>query len=163
MAGPVTPPLPPRISGRIVLPRGRLAGTFVILCIPVLALFGIFGERWETKQVDAGPYRFVAQIPTRFRYKETNEITLLFQNRAAAPVTAVVRFAPSLLEGFSEIAFVPSEEKAYEVHLKGVPPGGEERMRVSIRAEHYGMHQGTIDVAASGVTTSVPAGIFIFP
>lgn len=163
MAGSPTPPLPPRIPGRIRMPLPRLAGTLTIILIPVLAAWGVFGKTIDEQSVESAAFHADLRHPSRLNYQEQAEILVRVKNRAPAPITAVVSFDAELIEGFSDVTFSPSEEKAYAIRLPSIAPGEKATARVSLRGDGYGSHTGRIQIAGGGVTADVNVSVFVFP
>lgn len=158
------PPEPPRIPGRVRMPPARLAGTLVLALIPCLALGGAFSQPAAARSMAAASFRAEVHYPARIDHQQQARILVRVQNQTPRPLTAVVRFDPALIERFSDVAFIPAEEAAYDVRLAEIPPGQSAKAQVSFRGDAFGAHRGTLEIAAgSGDTAAVTLETLVFP
>jgi hypothetical protein len=120
-----------------------------MMLIPILALFGIFGETVHQVTASSPNLEMHIKFPARFRYKMIDSITVLLHNTSGQPLTSVVvTFDRGYIQGFSTVTFTPSvkhvTEDVYLLELSDLQPGETRVISVSIQAEHYGSHRGTI-------------------
>jgi hypothetical protein len=145
------------------LPLPKLLGTLIILSIPLMAIFGVFGEHWAETKTSNGVIDISVKYPVRYRYKLLESIRIGVTNKMAKPVTATVALPPQLIEGFSSINFIPPAQKAYEANLEAIQPRETRLLLVEIQAKEYGRHAGAVSVSAAGTTVTTDIGIFVFP
>lgn len=163
------PPQPPEVDRKLQFHLLQRVGIPLMILIPVLALFGIFGETVDEVTVSNLYLEMHVKFPTRFRYKMIDSITVSLHNTSDRPLKTVkVTFDRAYLQGFSTVAFTPSvehvTEAVYTVELTDLQPGEIRVISVSIQAEKYGNHQGDI-VAEPDNSDGVQASIntFTFP
>jgi hypothetical protein len=164
-------PQPPSIEKRWVFHTVQKIGVPLIVLIPLLALFGLFGESSNTVSDSGGSLAMEISYPTRFRYKMTDPVVVSVENLSSQPVpTLTVSFDYDYISGFSTVTFSPSvseiTEEAYLVHLNEVQAGEVRQIVVDIQAEQYWNHSGT--VAASTAPDQAPdveleLSTFVFP
>jgi hypothetical protein len=159
------PPEAPEIDRRIAIPAFRAAGLAVIVLVPVLALFGVFGERYASTAAEAGAIAVQVEFPSRFRYEMLNSITAAVTNRSGRVIdTVTVRLDSAYALRFSRADFTPSATEAYGVPLTSIAPGESRLVVVTLDAERYGRHRGGLHVeSTTGDTIVIPIHTSIFP
>lgn len=167
-AGPPNEPsLPeaPEIDRRLRIPMFRAAGLAVIALVPVLAVIGVFGERWSSESGARGAVAVEVEYPTRYRYKMLNSIAATVTNRSAARIdTITVRLDTSYALRFSTVVFTPPAEEAYAVPLTRIDVGESRLVVIELQAERYGRHAGRLHFeSTSGDTLAIPVHTMIFP
>ena len=137
----------------------------MLLLIPVLAFFDIFGETSATIRLEDDALSVEIRYPTKFRYKQINEIQVAVVNRSNAPIdTVTVAFDPSYISDFSTVQFTPSVEKAFQVPLTDVEPGETRLVEVELQAEQHGRHSGRVIIAtADADSLEATLSTFTFP
>lgn len=164
---PEPPALPeaPEIDRRIAVPAFRAVGMAVIALVPVLALFGLFGERWTTGTASAGALAVQVEFPSRYRYKMLNSITATVENRSDRVIdTVTVRLDTAYALRFSTVVFTPPATEAYAVGLTRIPPGETALIVIELQGERYGRHTGLLRFeSTTGDTVTVPVHTTIFP
>ena len=109
------------------------------------------------------------EYPTRFRYKMIDAIDVSVFNASSETIPVVqVRFDRSYIEQFSTVTFTPSVKEiaadAYVVELNDLQPGETGAVSVTIQAEIYGNHSGTVTATSENADDlQVPVGTFTFP
>lgn len=158
-------PEPPEVDRRIRIPPHRAVGLALIALVPVLALIGLFGERWSTSDIAGGAVAVQVEYPTRYHYKMLNSITATVTNRSARPIdTVVVRLDSAYALRFSTVVFTPAAERAYAVPLTDVAPGEARLVVIELQGERYGRHTGSLRFeSTTGDTLAVPLRTVIFP
>jgi hypothetical protein len=126
-----------------------------MLMIPILALFGVFGETVDEATESSRELEMHVRFPTRFRYKMIDTITVSVRNASNQPITSVhITFDRAYIESFSTVTFIPSvkqvTETVYIVELTDLRPGEVQVVSLSVQAEKYGNHQGVITVKPDG-------------
>lgn len=126
-----------------------------MLLIPILALFGVFGETVDEATESSRELEMHVRFPARFRYKMIDSITVSVRNASNQPITSVdITFDRAYIESFSTVTFIPSvkqvTETVYIVELTNLQPGEVQVVSLSVQAEKYGNHQGVITVKPDG-------------
>ncbi|HEY3477015.1 MAG TPA: hypothetical protein VGK56_20520 [Anaerolineales bacterium] len=140
-----------------------------MILIPVLALLGMFGESYHEITTSNPDLEVQVRYPTRFRYKMIDAVTVSLTNISAQPfATAHIGFDREYVEGFSAVIFTPSvkhiTDTVYLVELNDLQPGETRIISVSIQAEEYGRHKGTITVTPENwEALQVSIDTFTFP
>lgn len=161
----VQPPSAPDIHRRFNLNRWQWLGVMLLLLIPLLALFGLFGESWGTDRDQTAELSVEIRYPTRYRYKMGKSIQLDVTNRTNALLDTVnVEIDTAYLSEFSSVVAIPAFEHPYVVELTALEAGETRPVRVEIQGENYGRHNGEIRVSAGGADTArLHLSTFIFP
>ena len=158
------PPELPEIDRRIAFGGWQMVGLGVIMLIPVLAAFEVFGEGSATAADGGAAIGISVEYPARIRHGTPEEVTVLATNRGPAPLdTLTVRFDSSYVARFTDPQFVPSTGDAYDVDLPNVGPGQTRVVRLGIRANEYGRHRGAIAALHGADTARVTVSTIVFP
>lgn len=158
----IAPPHPHRIR----LSRPQWIGLPLLALIPLLALFGLFGESMGHVEKQGRELAVSIDYPSRYRYKQINPVEVHLENRSGAVLdTVIVDFDPSWIDRFSTVTFIPAPTEAFRVEVTGLEPGERQVIWGEIQAEHYGRHSGTIDVYRKGSTDTVTLTLntYVFP
>ncbi len=159
------PPPAPEIDRRFRLHGVQWVGIPILLLIPVLALFGVFGERWQSVSGETTELSVALDYPSSYRYHIINSLRMEVTNRTEALLdTVTIDLDTSYIEHFSNVSGVPPLDHAYALKLLALEPGETRRVRVELRGERYGRHEGVIRVTGTGAdTVRLPVSTFIFP
>lgn len=166
---PSQPPQPPPVSRKLQFHRVQMIGVPLMMLIPVLALFGLFGETVNSVDASSTPLEMRVEYPTRFRYKMIDSIRVSLFNKSDQPLATVqVGFDRAYIEGFSTVTFTPSvkhiTDSFYFVEVNDLQPGETRIISVTIQAEKYGKHQGTITAdPENSDALEVSIATFTFP
>lgn len=157
------PELPPLNRG-LRFGRWQMVGLAIMISIPVLAAFEVFGEGSSSAGHSGATLALSAEYPSRVRHGTPEEVTVLVTNRGPSPLdTVTVHFDSSYVARFTDPQFLPSTTDAYEVELAGVGPGETRTVRLGVRANEYGRHRGRIVASHGGDTAYVSIGTIVFP
>jgi predicted secreted protein len=151
---------------RVKLPRSQWVGVGLIMLVPVLALFEVFGESAAEAEGTSAELAIRVQYPTRFRYKQLNTVQVLVRNVSGAPIdTVFVSFDSTYASRFSTVTFIPAAQEPFVVELTDVRPGSTRLVHAELQAEQYGRHHGAIKAYRTGSadTARVPLRTIIFP
>jgi hypothetical protein len=159
------PPPPPQIDRRVRLYRWQWVGLPLLLLVPVLALFGVFGNTRAAVANAGGPLAIDVEYPTRFRFSETQDMYVRVANRSAIPLdTVTVAFDTGYMSGFAAPTFRPDIARAYEVELTHLKPGETRLITVELKGKEYWSREGRIAAWHTGPdTVSVAVSTLIFP
>ncbi|HEX6306632.1 MAG TPA: hypothetical protein VFZ69_00520 [Longimicrobiales bacterium] len=158
------PPGAPEIRRSVSLYRFQWFGIAVLAAFPVLALLGVFGERWAVAESETGPLQVRVHYPTVFRYKMLNAIDVDVRNTGTAAIdTVTVALDTVYAARFSTVTAVPPFSGPYEVDLPDVRSQESRRVRIEIQAEQYWSHAGALTVATRTDTVRVRLRTMIYP
>lgn len=162
-------PQPPQITRGLSFEKYQLIGVPLLVLLPALALWGVFGVSWATTKAAAEGLDAEVTYPERIRYRMHRELEVTVRNTGGKPLpVVVVSFDRSYISAFSQVQFTPSArnitDEGYEVQLNDIPPGGERRVSASLQADDYGRHGGWVTVEARGGGRSrLPVTTIVFP
>lgn len=163
--------LPPNLQvseqpRRLKLHRFQWVGLPLMFLIPVLALFGVFGEAWDRLDDVSAELALRVEYPTRYRYKQINTLEVSVENISGSPLhTVVVAFDPAYVRRFSTLMFIPSPTEPFVVEFLDMAPGETRRVWAEFQGERYGRHRGTIEAyhVGSQDTARVSVNTLIYP
>jgi len=157
-------PQPPSIPPKLHLSRKQWIGFPIILAIPIVALFGLFGEKTAFAHVKSASLDVGVSYPERFRYRQVQSLHLSVRNLSTQPLdTITVSFDTAYIPRFSSVRFDPPVKKAYAVELTDVKPMESRFVAVELWGQEYGMHRGTIIARAGADSAMVHIRTFVFP
>ena len=158
------PAQPPPMDRGLRLPWSQWLGVSIIAAIPVLAIFGVFGERWQTSETEGAGLRARVEYPTRLRSMSRKSMTVEIENRSSTSLDTVeVVFDPAYMGRFSSPAFIPPPRDAYTVSLLGLRPAETRMVHVDVQGESIGRHDGRIVVRSRGDSIALALGTTVFP
>lgn len=164
------PSQPPDVNKKFQFYSFQWVGLPLILLIPILALFGLFGESVESVSTSNQQLDMSVEYPTRFRYKMIDEVTVSLSNVSEQAIPGVlVNFDRQYIEAFSTVTFTPSLKSIsnldYIMEISDLQPGETRVVTLTIQAEKYGLHRGVISTAAPGEGSDLelPVATFTFP
>lgn len=143
----------------------QLVGLGLIMLVPVLAAFRVFGAGSAIVSADGEGLRVSVEYPPRVRHGSMEIVAVLLSNRGPTALdTVTIRFDSSYVAKFTDPQFVPSPSRAFEVELTDVGPGESRRVQLGLRANEYGRHAGRIAAATpAGDSASVAVVTLVFP
>lgn len=163
------PPQPPEIKQRINLSRQQLIGLPLLILIPVLALFGVFGMTQGRGVQEGEALELSVDYTTRTRLRADYTLIIEVRNRLERPLDGVtVEIDRDYLEGFSEVEFTPSAttvtDDTYRIDLGTIPAAATRIVDGDLVPTSYWSHHGSVTVSASE-TEAVEFAIatFVFP
>ena len=166
---PSKPPQPPEVDKKFQIYTFQLIGIPLMILIPILALFGLFGESVESVRTSSQQLDMIVEYPTRFRFKMIDELTVSLSNASEQTLPSVlVSFDRQYIDGFSTVTFTPSvksiTDSDYIVEVSDLKPGQTRVITATIQAEKYGMHRGLISTGPEdGSDLEVSVATFTFP
>lgn len=167
MGDPVTspaPPSPPRRTPRVVLTTMQWIALPIIAAFPVLAAFGVFGERSSTASASSRTVDVRAAYPARFRYRQIQPLRVTVRNRSRQVLdTVFVSFDTGYISKFSSVRFDPPLHAAYVVPLTNLTPDATGLVAVELWGEQYGRHRGRIVVRTGADSVAIPMSTLVFP
>ena len=157
------PPEPPETEPRVRLRPLQWVGIPLLIMPVLLAAFGVFGESWDTANTSSTAVSVAVRWPTRFRYKQLNEVRVWVENRTPGVLDSVtIALDTAYASRFSTVTAIPDFDDAYSLSLVAVRPGERRLAIIELQAERYGRHEGWLDVVA-GDTARLRLHSFVFP
>jgi hypothetical protein len=148
------PPQPPEVGRSLKFHWYQWVGIPLIFLVVALALFGVFGESFDEAAAGGEVLSMRVEYPSRFRYKQINPIRVWVTNRTTQPIdTATVSFDEGYILEFSNVSFIPSAKRPFQVEVTDLKPGETRLVLAGLQAEQYGRHAGEIAATAGGPDT----------
>ncbi|MFN8446334.1 MAG: hypothetical protein U0175_36420 [Caldilineaceae bacterium] len=149
------PPAPPPFPRQIQLRPVQWIGIPVLLLIPFLALFGVFGESFETLQANNKTLSVEVTYPNRFRYQMYDSMEVTVHNLSPQPISTVeVLFAKDYIDQFDNVDFTPRvgavEDGYYVVELHDLAAQQTQAVNVDLQADKAWRHAGEIMISIVG-------------
>ena len=114
---------PPATAPRLSLTLKQYLGLPLIAAIPVLTLFGAFGESRESVRVASATLEMTVHYPSRFRYRQIQSLDVTVRNRSARTLdTVTVSLDTAYIARFSSVRIEPTPREAYVVKLTDLEP-----------------------------------------
>lgn len=154
------PPAPPPFPRQIRLRPVQWIGIPLLMLIPLLAIFGLFGESFKTVQAGNEMLDVKVTYPARFRYQMYDSLEVTVRNLSPQPLSVVeVRFAKSYIDQFDNVDFTPQAEALkdgyYIVELHDVAAQQAQAVNVNLQADKAGRHVGEIVLSGVGTQPAV--------
>jgi len=159
-----SPPRAPSIEPRIQLSWKQRIGFPIMVVIPILALFGVFGESQTRARATSASLDMMVSYPSRFRYRQVQSLHVTVRNLSSTVADTVkVAFDTAYISRFSSVRFEPAPKAAYTVDLTDLKPSDSRLISVELWGQVYGNHRGTI-VARHGTDSAmVHLRTLVFP
>jgi hypothetical protein len=159
-----SPPNPPAFDPRIRLSWRQWVGVPILIAIPLLALFGVFGERQSPAHAKSATLELAVSYPSRFRYRQMQPIHVSVRNLSSTVADTIkVSFDTAYISRFASVKFDPLPNAAYTVDLPDVKPSESRLVSVELWGDDYGNHRGAI-VARHGTDSAiVHLSTLVFP
>ena len=146
----------PDLPRRVRFHRYQWIGIPLMFLIPVLALFGVFGESQGQTIASGGTLKMRVEYPTRNKYRHITSIEVVVENISSQTLdTLIVEFDESYISRFSSVNFIPTPEKLFISEFPDVLPGESRLVWVELKGEKYGLHEGNIRAYAVGSRDTV--------
>ncbi len=149
-------PQPPEIEKQWTFSTLQKLGVPLLVLVPLLALFGLFGESVATATESGDTFAVEISYPSRYRYGMHGALAVRVENRTDQAVpTATVSFDRDYLSQFANVSFTPEPDGATAaatyVELDDLQPGEVRVVSVELEADRYWRHEGTVAVSVGGV------------
>jgi hypothetical protein len=158
------PPAPPKLKRRAILSRKQKLGLPVILAIPILALFGVFGETEASTQATSSSFLVTLSYPSRIHYRQSGELKVEVANRSARELdTVTVALDTAYASQFTDVRFRPEISSTYVVRLSALAPAGRQSVVAELTGDKYGSHPGRVTVRSGSDSATISFSTFVFP
>jgi hypothetical protein len=159
--GPITPPQTRR---RIAFTRKQRIGIPILALIPLLALFGVFGERSTTIEARSASLTVSVRYPVRFRYRQTEPLEIVVRNLSPTVIDTIeVSLDTAYVTRFASVRITPEPRTAFTVPLVGVKPGEQRLVAAELQGERYGRQHGRLVVSTPNDSTVLSLRTLVFP
>lgn len=149
------PPKPPEIKHKIAFYPHQVIGMIVVIVIPLLALFGMFGTTQGKESASSETLSFEIEYPERFRYKTIDPLKVSVENISNKAQTVTIALDKGYLSKFSNVTFSPEPQEIthseYVFELGEVRPGEKRVISGEIQSERFGRFSGTARASAGTV------------
>jgi hypothetical protein len=158
------PPSPPTLARRLAMTRKQRIGLPILVLIPLLGLFGVFGERRGETHATSKRIAVAVRYPERSRYRQSMSLEIDVQNLSDHRLDTVrVWLDTAYMTRFADVRITPPPRDAFIVDVVGVAPGETRLVSAELSGDAYGRHRGRVVVSAADDTVSVPISSFVFP
>ena len=159
-----SPPRAPSIDAKIEWSWKQLIGFPILLAVPILALFGVFGESQARAHTTNGSLDMTVSYPSRFRYRQVQPLHVAVRNLSPVVADTVrVSFDTAYISRFSSVRFDPALRGSYSVDLADVKPSESRLVSVELWGQDYGAHRGIITARHGTDSVMVHIRTFVFP
>jgi hypothetical protein len=160
----IGPLAPPQTRRRIAFTGKQRIGIPILTLIPLLALFGVFGERSTRIEARSASLAVSVQYPVRFRYRQTEPLEIAVRNLSPRVTdTILVSLDTAYLTRFADVRITPEPTSAFMVQLIGVKPGEQRLVVAELQGERYGRHQGSLVISVPNDSIRVTLRTLVFP
>lgn len=155
---------PPATAPRLSLTRKQYLGLPLLAAIPVLTLFGAFGESRASGRAASSALEITVRYPSRFRYRQVQSLDVTVRNVSARILdTVTLSLDTAYISRFSSVRIVPAPRDAYVVELIDVKPAESRLVTAELWGERYGSHTGRITAATHSDSASTLIRTMVFP
>lgn len=161
--------VPPPVEKHVRLWWHQWIGIPLLLLIPVLALFGVFGESLREVTASSEKIELTVIYPARFRYRQTQPLEILVRNKSPeAILDLIIELDPDYARHFSQVSFIPEANDAFKIRLLDLKPGEQRLIVGELEADNYGWHRGSVSAALPTpfpgvIVTRVKLNTIVFP
>jgi hypothetical protein len=139
------PPTAPSIERRLSLTRKQWFGLPLLAAVPLLTLFGLFGERRSVVRTASLTLELTVTYPERFRYRQVQLLEVTVRNRSAQVLDTVhLSLDTAYITRFASVRIEPPPQIAFVVDLTNVRPNESRLVTAELGGDRYGRHPGRI-------------------
>ena len=161
---PTEPPELPELRRRLKFGLMQMAGLALLVLIPLLALFELFGQGEASATGRSAALTLTVEYPPRLRFGTAEVLVTQVTNTGAELMdTVTVIFDSSYVSKVAEPRFTPPVTRAFELDLVNVRPGESRRIELDFYADEYWSHRGEILAVHAGDTARVRIQTFVLP
>jgi hypothetical protein len=158
------PTQPPQTRPRFTLTRKQRLGLPLLAAVPLLTLFGVFGERRETTRAVSPSVEMTVHYPSRFRYRQAQSLEVSVRNVSGRALDTVrVSLDTGYITRFSSVRIEPAPRVAFVVTLTDLAPAEARLITAELWGEQYGSHHGRIVAATHADSAQAVIRTIVFP
>lgn len=157
-------PRAPNGTPRWSLTRKQWVGLPVLALIPVLALFGVFGERTATSTTTTTSLGVTVSYPASLRYRQMERLEIAVTNRTSRTIDSVqVSLDSAYLSRFIDVRVIPEPTAVYEVRLAHIAPGETRLVVADVTGNRYWRHTASLGIATGDERATVRFSSLVYP
>jgi hypothetical protein len=158
------PTQPPHTRSRFAFTRKQRLGLPLLAAIPLLTLFGVFGERRETARAVSPSVEMSVHYPSRFRYRQVESLDVSVRNVSGRALDTVrVSLDTGYITRFSSVRIEPAPRVAFVVTLTDLAPAETRLVTAELWGERYGSHDGRIVATTHADSALAVIRTIVFP
>jgi hypothetical protein len=162
------PSQPPEFERKLKFYPFQLISFPLLFIIPILALFGVFGETSTVIQSEANGIELEIHYANQVLFQGLDGTEIHVRNASDTVMsTLTISIEKAFLDNYSDIAFTPDVEVindlVYILELSDVQPGETRIVTYDSRGKIIGAHRGTVTASYEGAGPSVVIETFIIP
>lgn len=159
------PPLPSDNPRRLRLHPLQWIGVPIMILLPVLALFGVFGREESVVHSASTELMLEVRYSSLLRYKQSNPLVVTVTNISGRPLNHVsVSCDSAYFAAYDNLMFIPEAQRPYVVPVGALAPGERFRIRIDGQPEERGGNTGYITARTDGgKPATVMLKTFVFP
>jgi hypothetical protein len=149
---------------RFALTRKQQIGLPFLVAIPILSVFGVFGERQAETHITTAGFVATIRYPERFRYRQSQSLEVTVTNLMPNELdTVTVSLDTAYVSRFASVRIEPAPSSAFVIDLVHIRPGKSGLVSAELSGERYGRQHGVITVATKRDTASASISTLVFP
>jgi hypothetical protein len=162
------PAQPAEVKRRFQLYRYQWIAIPLLFLVPILAIFGVFGETATTVQSSQAGLELEVQYSDRILFQGLDGTEIAIRNTSDQVLeTVTLSIDKAFLTAYSDIAFSPDvdviTDEAYIIELTNLQPGQTQFVTIDSRGKLIGRHRGIIRATVNELSVSVTLDVFIIP
>lgn len=162
--GASEPPELPTLERRLRFGGWQIVGLALTMSIPVLAVFGVFGETRATTTERGSQLALSLNYPSRIRHGALDAFSVSVTNNGPVALDTVeVAFDSAYVTRFTEPQFIPGASRAFVVELTDLAAGETRLVNGGLRANVYGRHRGRVVASHAIDTVTASMSTIVFP
>lgn len=158
------PPDPPRLARAFRLTTVQCVGLPALFAIPILALFGVFGERYTDARASGVGVTAAIHYPSRIHYRQPLAFRITVENTGAdTSDSIVVSLDPRFMRAFTAIEVSAPMSASYRFTLRDVAPHERVNIDGEVSGDRYWRSTGALQARGPEGTVHIPVSTFVFP
>lgn len=160
----VAAPHAPTDTPSVRLTRKQKLGLPLLALVPLLALFGVFGDSQKTIVIASPSLGITINYPERMRYRQSERLDISVVNRGSHVLdTVLLSVDTSYLSRFIDVRGNSSPTKDFSVPLLAMRPGEARLVTIELTGDRYWRHPATVSATSGLERTTVAFSTFVFP
>ncbi len=161
---PAQPPQPPQLPRALRLTTVQRFGLPILFAIPLLALFGLFGERYADARAAGHNLSADVHYPSLLHYRQPLAFRLSVQNTGAtAADSIIVTFGPEFMRAFTAAQMAPPFQGPYSVSLRNVRAGESQIVTGTVSGDKYWRNNTWVRITGPDGELQIPLSAFVYP
>ncbi|MEO6778082.1 MAG: hypothetical protein ABI194_01405 [Gemmatimonadaceae bacterium] len=158
------PPAPPRLARAFRLTTVQRVGLPALFAIPILALFGVFGERYTDARASGVGLTAAIHYPSRIHYRQPLAFRITIENTGADTAdSVVVSLDPRFMRAFTSVEMSAPMSAPYRFTLRRVAPHERVSIDGEVSGDRYWRSTGALEARGPEADVHIPVATFVFP